>query len=99
MSYTLIFNVEAENEYLTAFIWYEEQQKGLGERFENETEEQLGKIKANPLLYHFSKGNYRESFLTNFPFTIVYVVNKKAKTIYISSVFHTSRNPKEKYRK
>ena len=99
MSYTLIFNTDAENEFISAYTWYEEQQKGLGERFEKETEKQLEKIRTNPLFYHISKGNYRELSIDHFPFTIVYVVNKKNKTIYISSVFHTSRNPKGKYRK
>ncbi len=99
MSYTLIFNIDAENEFIAAYQWYEEQQKGLGDRFENETEKQFEKIKANPLIFHLSKGNFRESLIDHFPFTIVYVVNKKNKTVYISSVFHTSRNPKEKYRK
>ena len=80
-------------------MWYETQQEGLGERFEQETEKQIEKIIANPLLYHLSKGNYRESLIDHFPFTIVYVLNKKENTIYISSVFHTSRNPKGKYRK
>ena len=99
MSYTLIFNSKAENEFIAASEWYEEQAPGLGERFEREAEKQLQKIIANPFAYHFSKGNFRESSVDQFPFTIVYAVNEKAKTIYISSIFHTSRNPKGKYRR
>jgi len=99
MSYTLIFNAEAENEYLAAYAWYEEKQQGLGERFESEIEKQLEEIRLNPLIYHFSKGNYREALVLHFPFSIVYFLNKKKKTIYISAIFHTSRNPKGKYRK
>jgi len=97
--YPLIFNIKAENEFIAAIIWYEEQQSGLGARFESETEKQLQKIIANPFAYHFSKGNFRESSIDHFPFTIVYATNEKNKTIYISSVSHTSRNPKGKYRK
>ena len=99
MSYTLIFNSEAEKEFSAAYQWYEEQQTGLGERFEQEAERQIQKILAGPETYHLSKGNYRESLISRFPFTIVYVVNKRKKTIYISSIFHTSRNPKGKYRR
>ncbi len=99
MSYKLIFNSIAENELISAVEWYEEQEFGLGERFERETEKQLQKIVTNPVAYHFSKGKFREASIDRFPFTIVYVINERKKTIYISSVFHTSRNPKGKYRK
>ncbi len=99
MSYSLVFNAHAEDEFIAAYKWYEEQQKGLGERFQLETEKQLQKIISNPLAYHFSKGNFRESSLVHFPFTIVFVLKENKKIIYISSIFHTSRNPKGKYRK
>ena len=99
MSYTLIFNALAENEYIAAILWYEEQQPGLGARFESETGKQLQRIIANPFAYHYSKRNFREASVEHFPFTIVYAANERNKTIYISSVFHTSRNPKGKYRK
>ncbi len=98
MSYTLAFNSKAVDEYIAAILWYEEQVAGLGKRFEQETEKQLQKIIANPFAYHFSKGNFRESSVYHFPFTIVFVINEKNKTIYISSIFHTSRNPRGKYR-
>jgi len=48
MSYTLIFNSRAENEYVSARLWYEEQVPGLGERFEQEIEKKLQKITFNP---------------------------------------------------
>ena len=99
MSYTLIFNSEAEKEYSAAYQWYEGQQPGLGERFLQETEHQIQKIIANPEAYHLSKGNYRESLVGHFPFTVVYAIAKRKKTIYISSIFHTSRDPKGKYRR
>ncbi len=99
MSYSLIFNSEAEKEFSSAYQWYEEQQTGLGERFQLETEKQIQKIIANPEAYHLSKGNFRESLVSHFPFTVVYAIDKRKKTIYISSIFHTSRNPKGKYRK
>jgi len=99
MSYTLVFNSEAEKEFSAAYHWYEEQLTGLGERFQQETDQQIQKILANPGTYHLSKGNYRESLVSHFPFTVVYAIDKRKKTIYISSIFHTSRNPKGKYRK
>lgn len=45
------------------------------------------------------KGFYRESLVENFPYVIVYRVNKKPGKIFISSLFHTSRNHGKKYRR
>jgi plasmid stabilization system protein ParE len=99
MIYSLIFNIEAENEFIAAYKWYEEQQEGLCERFQQETEDQIQKIIANPFVYHISKGSFRESLVPHFPFMIVYILSKKKKTVHISAIFHTSRNLKNKYRK
>ncbi len=99
MTYSLIFNLDAENEFVAAYKWYEEKQQGLGDKFQQETERQLSLIVANPLAYHLSKGNFRESLIAHFPFIIVFALNNRKKTIYISAIFHTSRNPKKKYRK
>ncbi len=98
MSYVLVFNTEVEAEFNEAFDWYEAQQAGLGEKFEAEVEQQLFAISVNPQYYHFSKGKYREAVLTKFPFSIVYKVNARKRTVYISAIYHTSRNPKDKYR-
>jgi mRNA-degrading endonuclease RelE of RelBE toxin-antitoxin system len=99
MSYNLIFHPEAAKEYAEAFAWYEEKKKGLGKRFENMVEFRLNKIAVNPEIYGFSKGNFREALTDIFPYTIVYKVNKRKNEIYVSAIYHTSRNPKKKYRR
>jgi len=33
MAYSYLLHPEADKEYTEAFIWYEERQEGLGERF------------------------------------------------------------------
>ena len=99
MSYTLVFNSEAEQEYREAYEWYEAHLVGLGDRFETEIENQLLKIISNTQAYHFSKGNFREASIAQFPFSIVYKVNTRKQIIYISAIYHSSRDPKSKYRK
>ena len=99
MTFQLIFHPLADQEYLDAFIWYENAQKGLGDRFEKMVEHQLLKIIQQPEHYHISKRPYREAAVDFFPYTIVYKINKKKKVIYISAIYHTKRNPKYKFRK
>ena len=48
MSYSLVFNTEVETDVKEAYDWYEEQQSGLGDRFEAAIEHQLSSILKNP---------------------------------------------------
>lgn len=99
MSYRLVFHPDAEKEYLNSFIWYEQSLHGLGYKFEKEIEQRLQDIGTHPQFYSKKKGRFREVSVNVFPFVIVYTVREKTKTVFISSVFHTKRNPKLKYRK
>jgi mRNA-degrading endonuclease RelE of RelBE toxin-antitoxin system len=99
MNYTLVFNSEVEADFKEGYDWYEEQLQGLGERFEDAVEARLIKITENPEVYHFASGKYREAIVPKFPFSIIYKLNKRKRTIYISAIHHSSRDPKEKFRK
>jgi len=99
MNFDVSFLPKAEIEYIKAYKWYEEQLEGLGERFSMAVEKQLNKIVKNPYHYPLKKRNCQECKIQLFPYIIVYKVYSDANNIVIISVFHTSRNPKMKYRK
>jgi hypothetical protein len=90
---------DAEQEYLDAYLWYEEQQEGLGEKFAISVRKKLQLIYTNPDFYSKKKGRYHEAPLYKpFPFVIVYFVDKKENLVVVTSIFYTSRNPKLKYK-
>lgn len=97
MSFRTEFDPKALKEYLEAWDWYEEQQDGLGDRFGFAVNEQIGKIAVNPLFYPNKKLKTRESKVRKFPFLIVYRIFPEKNTLYIVSIFHTSRSPRKKY--
>lgn len=99
MSYRIIFHPEADKEYRESFLWYETNEKNLGYKFEIAVEEKINVIANYPERFPKRKGNYREALINHFPYINVYRVNKRLKQIYISSLFHTSRNPIKKFRK
>lgn len=98
MSYQLIFDAKASKEFLDSLDWYEDQQEGLGNKFEKAVYQRLSEIQQNPERYSQKRKPYHETKVKRFPFLIVYKFYKLKKTIFIVSVFHTSRNPKQKYR-
>lgn len=99
MAYLLIFHPVADKEYSEAYQWYEERLEGLGDRFLKAVEEQLARIILKPLLFPKKKGVFRETKTDTFPYMIVFKVLEKRKIILIAAIYHTSRNPKKKYRK
>lgn len=85
-----------EAEYSHAYWYYEDKSAGLGELFEQEADNTLTAIKSNPLVFQRKYKHFREALLRKFPYFIVYEI--VATKIVVHSFFHTSRNPKMKYK-
>ncbi len=100
MDYAYKLHSSAEEEYIEAYLWYEQQQDGLGERFANAVRNRLNDIVTNPEYFGKKKEPFHEVLLNkDFPFVIIYTVDKKNRLLIITSIFHTKRHPKKKYRK
>jgi hypothetical protein len=70
--YSIKFDPKADAEYREAYVWYEEQLHGLGNRFESSLEQKLLSILSAPLLYPVKKYDIRECKINDFPFLIIY---------------------------
>lgn len=71
---------------------------GLGEEFVDEIEKIIQQINTTPLIFPQKKSRLREALSKKFPFIIVFELKQKQHKILILSVYHTSRNPKKKYK-
>jgi len=98
MSFSVILLSRAKHELLDAWEWYEDKQPGLGDRFIEETYKTIQHIQKHPEHYQQRKRLYREALTDIFPYLIIYRVLKKEETIVVSSIYHTSRNPRKKYK-
>jgi len=90
MIYELIIQEEVSLEILEAYIYYENAQKGLGEKFMKQLNKYFLRIQSH--LKHLEiKKYYREAFIKKFPYLIVFdIIDNK---IIILSVFNTHQNP------
>lgn len=79
-----------------AYEWYEGQSNGLGELFLSELDRCYKKLEAQPAFYRKLKKNYRQMRLKRFPYVVVYEIMKTKVVVF--AVFHTSRNPKRKFK-
>jgi len=98
MQFDFFVSAIAQKEIRKSFN-YEEQSDGLGLRFVNAIDHAVNSISKNPEAYQNRKGNTREFVVDQFPYIIVYRLVKKENMVYILHIFHTSRNPKLKYRR
>jgi plasmid stabilization system protein ParE len=94
--YKVVVTEKAEVEYENAYWFYEERQAGQGKRFQHEVGQLLKIIKEYPLLFHRKHKQFREALMIRFPYFIVYEIILK--TVVVHSFFHTSKNPKKKYK-
>jgi len=79
MTYSFELRHEATKEFGDAFIWYEEQQRGLGSIFKSAVDNKLRQICANPFHYKISYRKFHEALTDKFPFLIVYTIDEKNK--------------------
>jgi len=99
MPFKIETDPKAIKELSGALDWYAEQQDNLVELFRDHFRREVLNIMNFPESYPKVKRNYRQALMSNFPYLIIYSINKKEEIITILSVFHTSRHPKQKFRK
>ncbi|WP_366185464.1 type II toxin-antitoxin system RelE/ParE family toxin [Flavobacterium ovatum] len=94
MKYTLKIKEEAYLDIKEAYDYYEENRKGLGERFLDTLELYLERVTVYPEHYQIKKSPFREVFIKDFPYLIIYEIEEYKIIVY--AVFCTHKNPKKK---
>ena len=100
MSWQVRHHPLVELDILEAYTWYEYQKKDLGERFAKAVQKKLASIQLIPESFGSrSNKTHREVMVDDFPYLIIYRLNKKKKIIFISSIHHTKKHPRHKIRR
>ena len=94
--YESVILLLAKKDIRDAARWYNEQSQGLGKRFTAEVRDSVRYIKQNPTACSIRYDQVRTAVLRVFPFMIHYTIDEKNKTVVISAVLHTSKDPKER---
>jgi plasmid stabilization system protein ParE len=87
----LTWHEDAEEEYVSAAVYYERQVDGLGERFLEQIEATLARVMAAPLRPRFFENGFRRLRVDRFPYAVIYRV--KADAVQILAVAHAKRRP------
>ncbi|HRP27432.1 MAG TPA: type II toxin-antitoxin system RelE/ParE family toxin [Burkholderiaceae bacterium] len=85
------FLEEAQDELLEQISYYEEHQKGLGDRFRESVEAATALASAHPKLGSPWKLRTRRVFPKGFPFSVVYRIEPSELVVF--AVAHFKRRP------
>lgn len=83
----------AKEDIREAAEWYNKNSQGLGLRFTAEVREKVHFIRQNPMASNIRYDNVHTAVLNSFPFLVHYTVDEANKTVIVSAVLHSSRNP------
>jgi len=91
--FNIIISIAAEADTRDAFSYYEDQQKGLGNRFLDELTAYYNKLKLHPTHYSFVSADktIRAIALKIFPYKIIYQI--EGMEVYVYAVYHFRLNP------
>ena len=92
MTYDLSFLPEVEEDVISAYSWYEEKARGLGEEFLRIFYASANNLSRNPLLYQKVYGDFRRLLLRRFPYAIYFLI--KENEIIVFGLFHCARDPR-----
>ncbi len=74
--------------------WYDQQQKGLGDRFQNHVIQKIELLKTNPLIYNIRYNEIRCLVIDQFPFMVHFYADEENSSAEVLAVINTSRDPK-----
>lgn len=92
MAFTLVIDPRAMKDVQDAIDYYEDQQSGLGVRFENALNEHLLKLEKSPF-FRIRYDNVRCLLVKKFPYMLHFSVNEDQQLVYIWAVLHTAQDP------
>lgn len=81
---------EAEADILQAFLWYEEQETGVGEAFLSALDAAFRIIQEHPNCWPIHRNSIRKGVLGRFPYLLFYQVFEDA--IVVIACLHPSRD-------
>ncbi len=94
--YRVLFTGFSENDLIENFQYYDLIDENLAQKFVQEIQNKISKIKQNPNSYFKVSNKYhvRRCVVQKFPYSIYFRVKEQESIISITAILHQFRNPK-----
>ena len=90
-SYTVIIQLEAEQDLDEVYHYFESQQQGLGFEFLAEITETIEVLEDNPMLFQRVYREMRRAIVKRFGYNLIYKVIENK--VFILAIMHGTRDP------
>ena len=94
MVYNIVIDPRAIRDIQQAINYYDEQQAGLGKKFEEALNKHLLTLETKPF-FRIRYDNVHCLPLKKFPYMVHFTINQDQKMVTIHAVFHTALNPEK----
>ena len=94
MAYKVIIDPVANLDIINNIEWYNKVQSGLGSKFFKQVQIVIKNLRKNPFLFAIRYKNSHTALVKKFPHMVHYFVDIENNMVVITSVLHTSRDPK-----
>lgn len=74
--------------------WYNQQQAGIGKKFQNATIIQINSLNREPHIYAIRYNEIRCVLIKKFPYQIHFFINEEKQIVEVLAIISTDRNPK-----
>jgi plasmid stabilization system protein ParE len=97
--YSIVFSPEAIQEIRGAAEWYNEQQKGLWQRFKTLLKKEIDKLKSNPYTRSIRYDDVRFAIPEVFPYAAHYTIDEDTRKIIIQAVLAFAEDPDKTWKR
>ncbi len=97
MRYKKEITESARSGAIEAFLYYENKQTGLGDRFLDKMEILINRIAEEPEHFQEKHKTFRQAIIKPFSYILIYEIEKSSVVIY--KVIYGGKNPKKFYKK
>jgi plasmid stabilization system protein ParE len=96
MTFRVIAEAEAKREWNEAVDWYEEQEAGVGWRFDDELRTFLRTLALDPERFRRVRPlTHKAKLPTPWPHSVYFTVNREHREVKILAIWHGARDPRE----
>ena len=88
---SVVFDPDARAEFLAAVEYYEECEAGLGRRFRQLVETEIGNIGFMPFRFRVLHAPFRRCLIPSFPYYLIFSIEPNF--ILVVALAHTKRKP------
>ena len=94
MTFKVIAEAVAKQEWHDAVVWYEERTPGTGLRFDDALRTFLHTLIQNPERFRFYMGRIRKAKVpAPWPHSVYFVINREYGEVKVLAIWHGARNP------